>query len=145
MRSLLFLIMAVILFLSCKKQSSEDSSFAECMANPPVIDEAGIFDKISGTWKLISMGGGNRAGYIPEVEDVELTLSPDSTYIIRGDLLTSGEGKWDIEVIGNSWMKLNCSPPNMYLNGEAFLCDDKLFFQNSPWDGADYLFKKLTE
>jgi hypothetical protein len=142
MRYLLFLIMAGILFLFCKKQSSEDSSFAECMANPPAIDEATIFDKISGTWKLISVGGGNRAGHIPEVEDVEITLSSDSTYIVRGNLLTSGEGRWDVEVIDNSWMRLNCSPQNMYLNGGVYLCGDKLFFQNSLRDGLDYVFKK---
>lgn len=67
--------MAGILFLSCKKQSSEDSFLAECIANPPVIDEATIFDKISDTWKLISVGEGNRTGYIPKVEDVEITFS----------------------------------------------------------------------
>ncbi|MCC6290133.1 MAG: hypothetical protein IT249_19820 [Chitinophagaceae bacterium] len=142
MKKYFFYTILCVLFFACKKHMPENQTLWECNSSIAK-DSATIIKGIIGTWKLKAAKGGNVAGAPAlEIKDVILTFNSNSNYIVTGDSLASGSGKWNLVFVDSTWLKLECSPANMYLNGSLIFCDDKLIFSNSPFDGIDYLFIK---
>lgn len=142
MKYLFILVAASLICLSCKKNSVEEKPFWECSS---VLnnDSASMVNKLIGSWKLASIGGGMVPGFVgQDVPQVELIFNQDLTYVVKGNVETSGNGSWSLVFENGQLVELAASAHNMYLYGSMRFCENKIGFFNSALDGPDYVFTR---
>lgn len=142
MRLICLTFIACIIFLSCKKNTTNSESFFNC--GYQILDSSVLVNKLYGNWKWIK----TRSGMDGKIRDADaqriLTFRTDSTFSYIEGATILAQGKWSLKLDpGTSYWNLNKEPASYYLVGSVFICNNQLELFYSYLDAEDILFERI--
>ncbi|MEO6844400.1 MAG: hypothetical protein ABI184_04445 [Ginsengibacter sp.] len=143
MRLIYLTLLTCIVFLSCKKNTSD----SQC--DYQIQDSSVLANKLIGSWKWIQ----TRSGATGEVSQADtlriLTFRPDSTFSYIEGATILAQGKWSLKIDPGSFLGLSLDlvPPSHHLTGSVFICNNQtnqmvLFY--SYLDAPDIFFERIN-
>lgn len=141
---IVFLLLFIL--VSCEKESSNENSFGTCDADGTVTDVERTTARLIGNWKWTKSDCGLCAnpGIREADKNITASFATDGTFSVKEDSETIEEGTWEfLESYGGFFISLE-PQSTAYLNGSIRVCDTELISDARPWDGAGFLFVKMS-
>lgn len=143
MRLIYLTLATCIVFLSCKKDTSDSQPFLNCEYQTS--DSSVLANRLPGNWKWIKSYSGSTGKIYPADKLRILTFKPDSTFSYIEGTTILAQGKWNLKIVpGTSFWGLSLDPASYYLMGDVSVCDNKLQFNFSYLDGDNVFFERIN-
>lgn len=145
-RTLLALALILSLSTGCKKDNSTTPPFSfEDVYNCQQAQNyttGGLNARLVGSWRLNHYTTPWQPGSVYyQDKEVYLTMT-EGKFTVTQDGNDTDNGSWELKHDNNSF-EIIPSVSNQYVNGEVYLCNDKLILSTAYVDGPSYYFVKV--
>ena len=139
-RTIIFVLVFSLFFISCKKDFIDVSYFYQCNAAQQN-DSVSVFNRLTGSWTWKEKSCSPVMQTVKADKTVIITFNSNSTF----SLTESGtviQGNWQLKRTHyNSW-EIDMTPLLPYTFGDILFCGNQVVFNASNRDGCDHMFEK---